>query len=92
MSDEDDTLSEQQDGNIQIQPKEIPDEDDMPSEVQEGVERIPPQYQILYTQIYLFKKTVDIVLLNKRKYKASISLGLMANKMHPVSSVFDTSA
>lgn len=53
-----------------------------------GAERIPPKYKTPYNDICLFEGPGDILLFNKRCYKVSISVGLVANKIYPVNSVF----
>lgn len=68
------------------------DDDDMPPENQEDVKRIPPKYQIHYSETCLFEETEDILPFIKRNYKASIYVGFMANKMHHVNVVFDNGA
>lgn len=43
------------------------DNDEILSEEQESVERVPPQYEVLYYQICLFEEIRNIPLFNKRK-------------------------
>lgn len=68
----------------------MPYDDEIWSKDQEGVKRTPANCKTPYSEICLFEETRHILLLNKSKYKDSGSVGLMANKMHPVSIVFDT--
>lgn len=65
------------------------DDDDKPSKKREGVERIMEKYQISYGEICLFEETGDIFLFNKKNCKVTISVCLMADRLHPVDGVFD---
>lgn len=68
----------------------MPDEDVIPSVDKGGVGRNPTHRKIRYSKIFLFEKSGNILLFRNRTYKVSISVGLMANKMHPVNTVFGT--
>lgn len=70
----------------------MPDIEDITSDEQEGDDQNPPRYKAPYSQIFLFEETRHNLLFNKMKYKVSISVSLMDNKMHPVNSTFDTAA
>lgn len=54
------------------------------SDEQRGDERILPLYQVPYGQKCTFEETEYILLFNKRNYKASVSVGFMTSKMHPL--------
>lgn len=69
----------------------MPNGEEILSEEQEAVERTLPKCQMPYSEIRLFEETWDILLINKKNYKISISVNLMANKMRPESSALHTS-
>lgn len=92
MPDDKDIPADEQEGDNRMPPQEMSDNDDFPFEEQEGVEDIPPKFQIRYSEICSFQEIGEIILFRKTKYKISISVGLMANKMHTVNCFFDKGA
>lgn len=54
----------------------------IPSEDRKGFERIPTKSQLSYSEICLFEKNGYILLFNKNNCKVSVSVDLMAEKMH----------
>lgn len=70
----------------------MPDDYEILSEDQEGVEGILPKYKTRYDEIWLFEETGEILLFEKKNHKVSVSGGLMASNMYPVSCAFETGA
>lgn len=71
-------------------PKSTSEDDEVLSEDQKRVDSIPPNFIIRHSEICLSEEFGDILLLNKRTYKVTISIGFMAYNMHPINSVFVT--
>lgn len=88
----DDVILSEGKGSDRMLPQNIPDDDELLSEERNIFERILPECQIPHLEICLFENTRYILLLNKRIYKMSILLGLTANMMNPLNSVFNTGA
>lgn len=63
------TSSDDKEANDRIPPQGIPDDNVVHSERQDGPQRIPPNYEIPYSEVFLFWETEEIFLFNKRNYK-----------------------
>lgn len=70
----------------------MPDDSVVRSEDKEDIERIPPTFNIPYSEFCFFEDSGELLLSNKRKYTVSISVNIMANEMHPVNCGFETGA
>lgn len=88
IPDDENISSHKAEGAGRTPPQEIPGNDVNPSKNQEGVERIPQNCKFSYSEVCLFKETIEIRLINKRKYKVSILFGLRSKQMHSVKCAF----
>lgn len=82
------TLSDESEGGDRISPQKVADDDEVHSVEPRGVECTPPKYRIPYSEVCPFGETGDILTSSRKNYKASVSVGLMANKIHPVERSF----
>lgn len=67
LPDDEKIISEEPRGDVRILSQQLPDHEDRPSKKYEGIERVRPQYKVLYSRIYLFQETEEILLINERK-------------------------
>lgn len=92
IPDDENILPDDQDAGDCIPPQFMQENDVILCKDEESVDRIERNCKNPFSVISLFDETPAMLQFNKRSYKASVSVGLMANMVHPVISVFDKGA
>lgn len=92
MPDDDRIPCHDHENHNQIPPKNMSDDEKLPSEKKESIEQIPQNYEIPYSETFLFDETEEILRFNKNNDKVSGFAYLVANTYNFVNCFFSSGA